>query len=119
MRFSAALFVSLLISGCVGMPISSMLKLRNMEPLETDPAGIRIAVITDKIVQLSNGSTSLTMGYSSEYPEFTFSNKSKATIINDATVPELESKRGPEQNITLFYLAEDAARIMKDAQSRI
>lgn len=113
------LFFLSLLTACAGMPISSMLKMRNIEPLEMDPAQIKIAVITDSAVKLGADSTSLTLGFRADLTGVSFSSQSVASIVNQAKVPELEAEKLAGQDITLFYLDDQAAAKMRAAQDKI
>lgn len=109
----------LLITACVSMPLGSMWKLRNLDVLSTDPAELRIAVITDKLVQLQDGSTTLAIGFSSELAEHTFNETLLATIKANAQVSALSREIQANQALTLFYLAEPEAEKLRLAQNRI
>lgn len=96
-----------------------MWKLRNFDPLEADPSHIRIAVVTDEIVQLKDDAVTLELSFESEFPEHNFKNKSKATVKANSVVDELSHLLNSEQRITLFYLDTDAAHQMRLSQNRI
>ena len=118
-RFLAILGLSIFLVACAGMPISSMFKLRNLNPLETNPADIRIAIITHKAVTFSDGATSLSIEFESEIAEHNFLNVYKASLETNPPVNILQEHRGDNENITLFYLAPDAAAGMQQTQNRI
>lgn len=96
-----------------------MWKLRNFDPLEADPSHIRIAVISDEIVQLTDDAVTLELSFESEFPEHNFKNRSKATVKANSVVDELNHLLKPKQRITLFYLDPDAAHLMRLSQNRI
>lgn len=96
-----------------------MWKLRNFDPLQADPSQIRIAVITDKIVQLKDDAVTMELSFTSELPEHTFKNTSNAIVKTNSSVQELDSKLSDNQRITLFYLDKETADQMRLAQNRI
>ena len=116
---SIAVTLLLLISGCVGMPISSMFKLRNLDPLETDPAQISIAVITNNAVVLNDNSTSLTMGFKSDLPEHNFENTFFTIVVTNPNIQVLQDNKNDDENITLFFMDEKSAKSMRITQNRI
>lgn len=108
-----------LLSACASMPISSMWKLRNVDILTTNPQEIRIAIITNSLVQLADGSTSMAISFSSPSQEHNFSYRLKPIIKQNASSPELNSKIGRHEALTIFYLSQEDANSLKLAQSRI
>ena len=104
---------------CAGMPFSSMLKMRNLEPLETDPAQISIAIITHKGLAFRDGDTSLAIGFRSDNAEHNFQNTFVASLDHNPNIKVLQEERGSDENITLFYLAEEAANEMRETQNKI
>lgn len=113
------LLVVSLLSACAGTPIVSMWKLRNLNPLETDPAHISIAVVTHKGIQLQDGSTSLKMGFASELPEHNFTDEFIASIERNADPAPLQANLKADQAVTLFYLNPAVAAAMRTTQNRI
>ncbi len=118
-RAIISLLIAVLLSSCVGMPISSMWKLQSFDPLAANPSTVRLAVITDKIVSLQDKSMTLSLGFYSEFPEHNFSSTFHATLQKNATVDELKKFKQTNQHITLFYLSDDAAYQMRIAQRRL
>lgn len=108
-----------LTAACTSIPLSTMWKMRNFDPLQADPSAIKIAVITDKIVQLKDDAVTLELSFKSDFPEHTFENVSKATVETNSLVPELNELVGENQEITLFYLDEETAHKMRLSQNRI
>ena len=119
LKLSAIVCISILITACTSVPLSTMWKLRNFDPLQADPSQIRIAVITDKIVQLKDDAVTMELSFTSEFPEHTFKNISNATVKTNSSVQELDSKLSDNERITLFYLDKETADQMRLAQNRI
>lgn len=118
-KFVTALCICILITACTSVPLSTMWKLRNFDPLQTDPSQMRIAVITDKIVQLKDDAVTIELSFASVLPQHTFKNISNAIVKTNSTVQELDSKLTDNQRITLFYLDKKTADEMRLAQNRI
>jgi len=119
LKRTSLLLCLVFLTACTSVPISTMWKLRNFNPLEADPGAIRIAVISNKIVQLKDGSVSIELGFSSEYSEHNFKSASKATVKTNSNIKQLRSSMTEDQRITLFYLDDEAAHTMRLAQNRI
>lgn len=108
-----------LLTACTSVPLSTIWKLRNFDPLEANPSFIRIAVITDQAVQLKDNAVSIELGFDSDFPEHNFHNISHATVETNASVEELNKLVADNQRITLFYLDTENAHTMRLAQNRI
>lgn len=115
----AGVLITLLITACASMPIASMWKLRNLDMLTVEPRDLRIAVITNKLVQLQDGSTSITLSFSSEQAEHNFAYHLVTTIDRNAMPLNLLDEVEDGEVITLFYLAKSEAEKLRLAQSRI
>ena len=116
---SSIIILLLFLIGCAGIPISSMYKLRNLDPLETDPAQVGIAVITNKAVVLNNDSTSLTMGFKSDTPDHNFENTFLTNVVINPNIQVLQDDKNNDENITLFSLDYESAKAMRVTQNRI
>ncbi|MBL4672273.1 MAG: hypothetical protein JKX81_08415 [Arenicella sp.] len=114
-----ALLCLTFLCACTSVPLSTIWKLRNFDPLDANPNEIRIAVITDQIIQLEDESVSLQLGFSSADRNHDFSTMAKATVKANATVGQLQQYVEGEQRITLFYLADSAADAIRLAQNRL
>lgn len=107
------------LSACSSIPLTSMWKLRNVSPLEADPALFKIAVISNELIQLKDNSTSIALGFTSENSSYSFKTEVMASVNPNAIESELEPYRQSKERITLFTLNEDAVRQLRIAQSRI
>jgi hypothetical protein len=96
-----------------------MWKLRNFDPFEADPSGIRIAVITDEIVQLEDDAVSLELGFRSADSHYNFNTAAKAKVKANAMVDQLGQYKQDSQRITLFYLSGNATDEIRLAQNRL
>jgi len=115
----SAIVFTLLLTSCTSIPLSTAWKLRNFDPLEAETAHIRIAVITNELVQLEDNAVSLQLGFQSTQAEHNFQSTSNATVEANANVSELNQSLNNDQRITLFYLDEAAAHEMKLSLNRI
>jgi hypothetical protein len=122
-RFTSMSVLALLcltfLSACSSVPLSTIWKLRNFDPLDANPKEIRIAVITDQIIQLEDESVSMQLGFSSADSGHDFSTMAKATVKANAIVDQLQQYVEGKQRVTLFYLADNAADAIELAQHRL
>ena len=114
-----ALCLTLALSACSSVPLTSAWKLRNVNPIEADPALFKIAVITNELIQLQTGSTSIGLGYTAEDPKHSFNTIVEATVKPNAIEAQLGQYLKSHEHITLFTLNEEATRQLRIAQNRI
>ena len=108
-----------LLGACAGMPISSVLKMRDFNPLETNPGQIRIAIITDQAATLADDAASIGIEFRSDDGKHDFSSLSTATHQLNPDIQGLQDVRDKNENITVFYLDDANAQKMRTAQSKI
>ena len=113
------LFIGVASFGCANVPLATMWKMRNFDPLNTDPAKLRFAVISNQQVKLSDGSTSMTLSFEAEDPAHSFSHTAIASITDHANIESLVSQLEQDQKITSFHLKPDDANALRLAQSKI
>ncbi|MFT7560061.1 MAG: hypothetical protein ACI93R_001976 [Flavobacteriales bacterium] len=95
---------------CSSVPLMTKLKLRNLDPLHSDPSGIRLAVVVDKVLTFESVSSKLTLGFDSGFEATSLMSTFEATI-DSQTLEGLHSlPRRSTDAVTLFYLdAQNAA----------
>lgn len=102
------------------MPVSSMWKLRNLDPLEADPAQISIAVRTDKSIGIADGGGRLELGFDANDDSVQIDESYVIEFAAEpAYAPNLNKDRGTNETVTVFRLSQNDARRMRDMQARI
>jgi len=119
---SLLVLATILLESCAGIPLMTAYKLRNLDPLTTDPANVRIAVITDKSIELTDGSAVLELGFTAENPELSLNDRYE-TMISSHSDPRVISNKisalGNNQHLILFELSPTDARAMRSMQEKI
>lgn len=118
-KIGAILIFSIALTACTSMPLSTMWKLRDVNPLEADPGQFKIAVITNELIQLKDDSTSIGIGFSTDDVKHSFDTIVNASVKPNAREAQLEPFRKASERITLFNLNAEAAQQLRVAQSRI
>lgn len=113
------LLASIFLAGCSSIPLGTMLKMRNFDPLSAEPSSIRFAVITDKQVRLADGSTSMTLSFQSTQPDRSFTHTAVASIKEYASIESLPTQLQPHEKVTLFFLKKEDADALRLAQSKL
>ena len=65
-RLACLAQIALLSVACTAIPISGMYSLSQIEPLQTDPEQIRVAIRVEESVNATYGSAQIAMGYKAE-----------------------------------------------------
>ena len=104
---------------CSGIPLSTLIKLRSLSPLDADPNQIRIALVSDQILQFSDKSVVLTLSYQA--------NNQAQSVHTELFVSQLSSNKGTlldgryeaHEKVTIFFLDKAQAQVMSETQARI
>ncbi|MEM9304004.1 MAG: hypothetical protein AAGE01_17955 [Pseudomonadota bacterium] len=108
------------LSACAGVPLTSMLKLSRLLPLEADPAQIRVAVRADRAIALRTGD--VTMGITYEAADNALSLQEEFVVQVDRGAilpPELLRGLGEKEAVTIMALSDSDARRFSRTQAKI
>lgn len=108
------------LGGCLTTPVSSMVKLSRLTPLEANPAEMRFAVRSPNFLRVRNGDISVVISYDTG---------DTATSFVETYLPIVIENALPEQGITIATqdgsrlaiarFSPDDAASMSDAQKRV
>ena len=120
MRISLAslLTIAILLSACSGMPISTMVKLRGFDPMEADPAQVRIAIRADQRITIPDGGAVVTLRFKTSDGELHVDDTYIVEIVRKPvlTAELIDGKRRGEA-VTVFRLSDKDAEKMTRAQT--
>jgi len=108
---------ALLLAGCTSMPISSMYKLSRMDPMEADPAQIKVAVRADESIGIGKGDAQIEFKFDAEDDSL---NIDEIYLIEVERNPvlhrELYADKKSGESITVLGLTTSDARRMRELQ---
>ncbi|MFA3790349.1 hypothetical protein AB6T38_04455 [Aliiglaciecola sp. SL4] len=113
------LAASVILNGCMSMPLSTMYKMSQFSPLDMEPQDIRIALRTDQSIDVKNGAAKIFMSYSSDgneslpafYEEHNFNVQVQQAPITD--MPEiLLDDLDNNERVTILKLSDSDAQLM-------
>lgn len=109
----------IIISGCSGVPISSIVQLSRLDPLTTDPQQIRIGLVADQSLHFDDHAAHLSFGYATQNPDLSVGVQLpvKRSVLHDTRA--LTQPLKPEQRFSIFYLDPIQSKIMRRAQAEI
>ena len=114
------LIVALTLAGCVSMPLTTMYKLHKIDPLEADPAQIKVAVATDKRIDIRADGASIELGFDAEDGSLHIDEVYVLEIVRDPIyTQELSEAKTPGKAIIVLQLSDNDARRMRQVQSQL
>ncbi len=117
---AALLILTCILAGCSSIPLMSMVKLSQFDPLTADPNLIRIAIRTTKVVDLQKGDVKMNLGYVAD---------DNSLVIDDLYLVEVRHNSilsktlidGLEEHeaVTVMHLSSSDAKQMRQTQKLI
>ena len=110
----------LVLGGCSSMPLSTMYKMAQMNPLEVEPEQLVVAVTSPQDIGVRNGDVVLSMKFRSDVPEMNFNYRFMVQVDKAYTVPPaLKQQLNANDKITVLRLSDNDAKQMRDALAKI
>lgn len=142
---SLTLFICLLtLSACSSVPLGTLAKLSQLDPLSSDPEQIRIALVADRALRFDDNAAQLAFGYKTEDKNQTIHTLMPVKLSTQSSStdgglrqqpqnqhsqhqhskyhrgqPQTDIELEANQRISLFYLNQTQADKMRQAQSAI
>ncbi|MAF75492.1 MAG: hypothetical protein CMF17_06485 [Idiomarinaceae bacterium] len=109
-----------LVSACSSIPLSTMVKLMDLNPLEADPNQIIVAVKSPDGVSVNDGDVVLDFSFRTGEPESSFKHTFPVIVDSDyALSAELKDELENDEQFTVMRLSAADAQRMKNGQKTI
>lgn len=109
-----------LVSACGSIPLTTMVKLMDMNPLEADPNQIIVAVKSPNGVSVNDGDVVLDFSFRTGEPESSFNHTFPVIVDSDYALPaELKDELENDEQFTVMRLSEADAKTMSAGQETI
>lgn len=121
-KLKTILLVSILTlaTACSNIPLTTMMKLMNLNPLETDPKQLVVAVVTPEGVNVRDGDIVIDFSFRTGDPSTSFDHNFPVVINADYAVPDsLKEDIDDNEKITVMQLAEKDALTMYEGQQAV
>ncbi len=116
---SQIIFV-LVLTGCVSMPVTSMFKLRKMDPLAVDPAQLKVAIRADERIHLPKDGVHISLKFDAEDGSLIIDDTYVVEVIrNPILTPELFDDKATWESVTVLQLSDSDAQKMIRVQSAL
>ena len=112
-----ACLITLFLAGCTSMPLTSMYKLSRMDPMEADPAQIKVAVRADEAIGIGKGDAQIEFKFDAEDGSLSIDEIYLIEMDRDPIVyGALYTDKKPGESITVLSLTPGDAERMKQLQ---
>jgi hypothetical protein len=112
-----ACLAALYLAGCTSMPLTSMYKLSRMDPMEADPAQIKVAVRADEAIGIGKGDAQIEFKFDAEDNSLNIDEIYLIEVVRDPVVyGALYADKKPGESITVLALTPSDAERMKQLQ---
>lgn len=109
-----------LATACSNIPLSTMIKLMDLNPLETDPKQLVVAVKAPEGVDVRDGDVVIDFDFRTDDPEYSFSHNFPVIINDDYLVPDnLKEDIEDNEKITVMQLSKQDAQTMYEGQKAV
>lgn len=109
--------IALFLAACTSMPISSMYKLSRMDPMEADPAQIKVAVRADEAIGIGKGDAQIEFKFDAEDDSLNIEEIYLIEVVrNPALRGKLYTDKKPGESITVLGLTTSDAGRMRQLQ---
>lgn len=110
----------IVVTGCSSIPLSTMVKLMNLNPLEADPNQIVVAVKSPGEVDVRDGDVVIDFSFRTGNPDTSFSYSYPVIVDSSYVVPvTLKSELEKDEQFTVMRLSEKDAQLMKQGQEAV
>jgi hypothetical protein len=112
--------VSFFLSGCTSMPLTTMYKLHRMDPMDADPAQIKVAIRADERIGIRKGGAKIELKFDAEDGTLNIDETFIIEIIRNPSISaELVEDKNPGESVTVLRLTESDAQRLKLLQSSL
>jgi hypothetical protein len=119
-KFLIFIFLYFTLQGCSTIPIMSMYKLSQLDPLSADPQQIRIAVRTSKVFSVQKGDVRMSIGYQADDNSLIIDDLYLVEVIHGGYLQkELLEDLQDNEAVTIMHLSVSDATQMHVTQKLI
>lgn len=109
-----------LLASCSNIPLTTMMKLMNLNPLKTDPEQLVVAVKTPKGVDVRDGDIVIDFSFRTDDPDVSFSHNFPVIINDNYVIPDnLKEDIEDNEKITIMQLSQQDAQTMYKGQQAV
>ncbi|WP_287817781.1 hypothetical protein [Idiomarina sp.] len=121
-KLKITLLVSILtlVTACSNIPLSTMIKMMNLNPLEADPKQLVVAVVTSEGIDVRDGDIVIDFSFRTGDPSTSFAHNFPVIINDNYTVPgSLKGDVDGNEKVTVMQLSKENAQTMSEGQQAV
>lgn len=112
--------VSIILTGCAGMPLTTMYKLHRLDPMEADPAQLKVAIRADERIGIREGGATIEVKFNSEDGTVNIDDTFIIEVIRNPIINAgLLGNNRPGESVTVLQLTETDAQRFRLLQSSL
>ena len=112
-----SLLMALFLAGCTSMPLTTMYKLSRIDPMDADPAQIKVAVRADEAIGIGKGDAKIEFKFEAEDGSLNIDEIYLIEVVRNPVMHgELFAAKKPGESITVMGLTAGDARRMRQSQ---
>lgn len=116
-RFLSAILLSFALISCSSISLVGMYKLSKVDPLSADPAQIKVAIKTDKVIKVNDGAVKIKFGYQSDDGTIDINDEFDVNIdYQSAIAQSLFTDIATNEYVTVLSLNESDAKKFRQNQ---
>ena len=114
-QFVALMVLAVFLAGCAGMPLSTMYTLRSLDPMEVDPAQLKVAIRADERIGIPRDGVHLSLNFDADDGSLNIDEIYVVEIIrNPILTAELYDDKATWESVTVLQLSDvDAQRLTR------
>jgi len=113
----------LLFSGCTSLTFTGIYHLVQIEPFNTEPEQLKVAVRTHRYIKINNGDVVINLSYRADDLSLNIEEKYLVNVVNanslDYTDENLVDGKADNESITIMALSQDDAKSLLKAQQQL
>jgi len=118
-HLSVPLLASLcFLTGCMSMPLTTMYKLSHLDPMQADPAQLKVAIRADERIAIPEGGANINFKFNAEDGQLNFDETFVIEIIRNPIMSiNLVKDKKPGESVTVLQLSEHDAQRFRNLQA--
>ncbi|MDV6315333.1 hypothetical protein RBK99_02935 [Idiomarina sp. HP20-50] len=110
----------ILVASCTNIPLSTMIKMMKLNPLETDPQQLVVAVVAPDGVNVRDGDIVIDFSFRADEPNVSFEYHFPVIVNDDYSVPDsLKEDVQDNEKIMIMQLSKEDAQTMAKGQQTV
>lgn len=117
-QLAGLIVLAAFLAGCAGMPLSTMYTLSSLDPMEVDPAQLKVAVRADERIGIPMDGVHLSLKFDADDGSLNIDDTYIVEVIrNPILTPELYDDKATWESVTVLQLSENDAQRLTRVQS--